>query len=360
MRLHATVLRLSFCAALVAAQSGARADEPFYKGKRITMVINFAVGGPADVEGRLFVRHLGKHIEGNPTILVQNMDGAGGLIGANYLGEVAARDGTVLGHLTGTSWRYANDPERFRVDLKAYEFIAYQPSTSVYFMRTDVPPGVKVATDIGKVRSIVSGGLGPDNGKDLLIRLGLEMLGIANKHITSYRSSPQARLALQQGEIQFFSESPPSYRSIVHPGIVKEGLAIPVWYDSDRGGREGAARQVEGLGIMPYDELHKAIKGALPSGELWDVYRAISTVNGSMLRLLALPPGAPPAAVEALRTAVAQLANDKAYAQDAMKTIGFVPDYETGPDTNAQVLQGIAVRPEIRAFIADYVKKGSR
>ena len=64
--------------------------------------------------------------------------------------------------------------------------------------------------------------------------------------------------------------------------------------------------------------------------------------------------------LECLVAQVAQLANDKAYAQDAMKTIGFVPDYETGPDTNAQVLQGIAVRPEIRAFIADYVKKGSR
>jgi putative tricarboxylic transport membrane protein len=338
----------------------ARAEEPFYKGKRITMVINFAAGGPADIEGRLFARHLARHIEGGPSIVVQNMDGAGGLIGTNYLGEIAARDGTVLGHLTGTSWRYANDPERFRVDFKTYEFIASQPSTSVYYMRTDVPPGVKVATDIAKVKSIISGGLGPDNGKDLLIRLGLEMLGIPNRHITSYRSSPAARLALQLGEIQFFSESPPSYRAIIHPGIVKDGVALGAWYDGDRGGRAGAARQVEGLGLMAYDELYRAIKGAPPSGELWDIYQAISTVNGTMLRLVALPPGAPPAAVEALRSAVAQLASDKDYVADAMRTIGFVPGYETGPDTNAQVRDGLSVRPTIRTFIAEYVKKGSR
>jgi tripartite-type tricarboxylate transporter receptor subunit TctC len=356
----AILLGLSLCAALLAAPLAARAEDPFYKGKRLTMVINFAAGGPADVEGRLFARHIAKHIDGNPSIVVQNLDGAGGLIGSNYVGEIAPRDGTVIGALTGTAWRYANDPERFRVDLMTYEFVAYQPSTSVYFMRTDVPPGVKVATDIGKVASIISGGLGPDNGKDLLIRLGIEMLGIPNKHITSYRSSPQARLALQQGEIQFFSESPPSYRSIVHPGIVKDGIAIPVWYDGDRGGRQGAARQVEGLGIMPYDELYTAIRGKPLGGEMWEVYQAISSVNGTMLRLLALPPGTPPAAIAALRTAVSQLAGDKAYVDDAMKTIGFVPDYETGPDTNAQVRQGIAVRPQVRAFIAEYVKKGSR
>ena len=48
-----------------------------------------------------------------------------------YLGEVAPKDGTTLGYLTGTAWIYANDPERFRVDFRSYEFIAYQPGTSI-------------------------------------------------------------------------------------------------------------------------------------------------------------------------------------------------------------------------------------
>ena len=291
-------------------------------------------------------------------IVVQNMDGAGGLIGSNYIGEVAPRDGTVVGHLTGTSWRYINDPERFRVDLKAFEFIAYQPSTTVYFIRTDTPPGIKVPTDIAKAREVLSGGLGVDNGKDLLIRSGLELLGIPNKHITPYRGSPAARLALQQGEIHFYSESPPSYRSIVHPGIVKEGLAIPVWHDpAQEGDKLVASKQVEGLGIPPYHELYRTIKGTLPSGPLWEARLAINHVNGTMLRLVALPPGAPAAALDALRTAVARLNADKAYADDAVRSIGFVPEYETGPHTNRQVREGLTVRPEIRAFIADYVKK---
>ena len=91
-------------AALLLAPAAASADEPYYKGKRLTVVINFAAGGPADIEGRIFAKYLVRHIDGQPTLVVQNIDGAGGLIGAQYLGEIAPKDGTVLGALTGTAW----------------------------------------------------------------------------------------------------------------------------------------------------------------------------------------------------------------------------------------------------------------
>jgi len=73
-----------FCAAvlLTGTISDAHAADPFYKGKRITLLINFAAGGPTDIEGRLFAKYLVKHIEGEPGIIVQNMDGAGGLVRA--------------------------------------------------------------------------------------------------------------------------------------------------------------------------------------------------------------------------------------------------------------------------------------
>ena len=114
------------------------------------------------------------------------------------------------------------------------------------------------------------------------------------------------------------------------------------------------------LAIPAYHELYRAIYGKLPSGDMWDVYRTIRTISGSMLRLVALPPGAPPAAADALSAAVMRLSADPAYAEDAMKTLGFVPEYAAGPRTNQQVRDGLSVSPEIRAFIADYVKKGAK
>ena len=111
-RLQAVLLAL---AAACALDSSAAAQEPFYKGKRLTVMVNFAPGGSTDIEGRLFARHIAKHIDGQPAVVVQNMDGAGGLNGTAYVGEVAPKDGTMLGFLGGAAWQYASEPERHRV-----------------------------------------------------------------------------------------------------------------------------------------------------------------------------------------------------------------------------------------------------
>jgi tripartite-type tricarboxylate transporter receptor subunit TctC len=357
LALRAPALILGLCCALASAPP-ATADEPFYRGKRLSLIINFAAGGPTDIEGRLLAKHLGKHIEGHPGIIVQNMDGAGGMIGAGFLGEVAPKDGTALGYFTGSAWRYANNPERFRVDFRSYEFVAYQPGTSVAYMRTDVPPGIKEPADIIKAKGVVAGGLGAENSKDLLLRLGLDMVGVPYKYVTSYRGSQAARLALQQNEINVYAESPPSYRAVVAPSLVKEGLAIGLWYDANPGAELGhPSRQVEGLPIVSFPELYRKIKGDMPSGQLWDAYRAILTVNGAMQRQIVLPPGAPPAALAALRAAVLELNDDKEHAEEAARTIGFVPEWVAGADTNTEVRSAITIPPDMRAFIADYVRR---
>src|SRR6266581_258435 len=115
--LRAPCLVLALSTVLALAATTTYADE-FYKGKRLTILINFASGGPTDIEGRLFAKHLARQIAGVPNIVIQNMDGAGGIVGAKYLGEVAPRDGSIAGYFTGTAFMYALDPERFRVDFK--------------------------------------------------------------------------------------------------------------------------------------------------------------------------------------------------------------------------------------------------
>src|SRR5262245_51810958 len=354
--LRAGAVVLGLCVALA---SPAAADEPYYKGKRLALIINFSAGGPTDIEGRLLAKHLVKHIDGNPSIIVQNMDGAGGMIGAGYLGEIAPKDGTTLGYFTGSAWRYANNPERFRVDFRSYEFVAYQPGTSVAYMRTDVPPGIKQATDIVKATGVVAGGLGAENSKDLLLRLALDMLGVPYKYVTSYRGSQAARLALQQNEINLYAESPPSYRAVVEPSLVREGKAIGLWYDANPNAEIGhPARQIEGLPIVSFVELYKKIKGELPSGQLWDAYRTVLSINGAMQRQIVLRPGVPAAAVAELRAAVLRLNDDKEHAEEAARIIGFVPEWVAGPDTNKEVRTAITISPEMRAFIAAYVKRG--
>jgi tripartite-type tricarboxylate transporter receptor subunit TctC len=324
-------------------------------------MVNYAAGGPTDIEGRLFARHIANHIAGQPNIIIQNIDGAGGLTGTTWLGDVAPKDGTAVGYLTGAAWLYASDPEKSRIDLRSYEFVAYQPGTSVYYVRTDVSPGMKVATDIGKAKGLVSGGLSADSSKDLLMRLALDMLKIPYRHVTGYRSNNTARMALQQNEISFFSESPPGYRNVVEPNLVKDGIVIPTWYDPGWNGESiSVPRQVEGMTIQPFNEVYQQINGKAPSGQLWDVYLSALAINSAMQRLVVLPPHVTPAALQALRAAVMELNNDKAFAEDAMKTIGFVPEYVAGPETNRQVRAALTVKPEIRTFVADYIKNTNK
>jgi tripartite-type tricarboxylate transporter receptor subunit TctC len=325
------------------------------------VLINFAAGGPTDVEGRLFAKHFGKHIEGQPNVIVQNMDGAGGMIGANYLGEVAPKDGTMLGYFTGTTWRYVNTPKNFRTDFRSYEFIGYQPGTSVHFVRTDTAPGIRRATDIMKATGIVAGGLGPENSKDLLIRLSLDMLGVPYKYVSPYRGSAAARMALQQREINLYAESPPSYRSLIEPGLVKSGEVIPLYFEPSYDGENFTrSKQMAGIDVLPYHEFYQKVRGRLPSGPMWDVYRTILLVNGTMQRLVVLPPKVSAAAADALRTAVVRLNQDKDYIADAVKSLGFVPEWQSGPQVNRQVRQALSAKPGTREFIADYVKKAKR
>jgi hypothetical protein len=360
MRLRLCLALVGLAAALISASS-APAQEPFYRGKRLSLMVNYAAGGPTDIEGRLFARHIAKHIDGQPNIIVQNIDGAGGLTGTTWLGEVAPKDGTAMGYLTGVAWLYASEPDRHRVDVRTYEFIAYQPGTTVYYVRSDVKPGMKDATDLVKAQGLVSGGLAADNSKDLLIRLSLDMLGVPFRHVTGYRSNNTARMALQQSEINFFAESPPGYRSVVEPNLVRNGQAIPTYYDPGWNGESiSVPKQIEGLAILPFHEFYEKVKGTKPSGPLWEAYLSSLSINAAMQRLLALPPNAPPAALRALRAAVLRLNNDKAFAEDALKTIGFVPEYSASPETNRQVRQAVVLRPEIRSFVADYIKGANR
>lgn len=345
---------------IMACSIGQSQANDFYKDKRLTVMINYPAGGPADIDGRIFARHIGKHIAGNPTVIVQNMAGAGGTIGTKYLAEKGPKDGTVLGILTGSAWRYVNYPENFKIDFKSYEFVAYQPGTTVYFMRTGTKPGIKTGADLMKAEGMVAGGLGAENGKDILIRLSLDMLGLKYKYVTGFPGSAQARLALERGEIDFYSESPPSYRSVVEPNLVKTGAAIGLYYDPGWNGTEfKVPSQVAGMTLPPFHEFYKQLKGTEPSGQLWDIYRTILATNGALQRLVVFAPGVPKEAIEAIQAAVVKLNSDQEFAKDALEKVGFSPVYETGPNTNTEVRRALTVPKEVTDFIKDYVAKGN-
>jgi tripartite-type tricarboxylate transporter receptor subunit TctC len=340
-----------------AAAASATAQQPFYAGKQLTILVNYDAGGPTDLEARVLSRHIGKHIPGNPRIIVQNMGGAGGIVGTKYLGEIAPRDGSMLGYFTASTQRYISNPERFKVDFRTYEFIAVLPSGRIHFMRTDVKPGIKSAADVIKGEDIIVGGLQRDGPKDVSMRLTLDMLGARYRYVTGYNSSNQAMIALQRGEINYFADSPPLYKTKIDP-LVKAGTLIPVFYDPQFDGREfSVPLYMKNYTMQPFHELYKSVKGTMPSGQLWEAYKSLLLTNGTMYRQIVLPPKAPAAAVAALREAVKNLADDRDYIDEASKVMGEAPEYVTSPTLNADVREALTISPELKAFMDTYGKK---
>jgi hypothetical protein len=220
---------------------------------------------------------------------------------------------------------------------------------------------MKLPADIVKAQGLVAGGLAVENAKDIRMRLGLDMLGVPYRYVTGYRGSVQARLALARNEISMFSDSPPTYRTAVEPTLVKSGEVLPVWYDTaGEGDSSHAAASLEGLAIPTFSALHREVKGTPPAGPKWEAFRTIHNINSTLQRLIALPSGAPAEAAAALRAAIAHLNQDQEFAAESVKTIGFAADYETGPDIAARVRALLVASPEVRAFVADYIKSGQK
>ena len=359
MRRIGGVLAVLLCQ--VGFVSNLYAQDSFYAGKRLTVLINFAPGGPTDIEGRLFARHVSKHLAGKPSIVVQNMAGAGGGVGTNYLGEIAPRDGTMVGYLTGAAWRYVNVREQSRVDFLTYRPVAYQPGTTVYYFRADTLSNYAAPSDFLKASNLVIGGLSAESSKDMLLRLTLDMLGVKYKYVTGYKSNSDARLAFQRGEISVFSESPPGYRSVVEPGLVAKGEAYPLFYDPGwNGARFTEPAQIKGLTLPPFQDFYKKAKGSDPSGKLWQMYLHILAVNGAMQRMVVYPPATPDAAMQAMRLAIGKLETDEDYSREALKLVGFVPDYESSSNVEDDVRRALSIPGEDKEWLLNYVKSAPR
>ena len=123
---------------------------PFYQSKTLNFVINFAAGGPTDIESRIFARHLTRHIPGNPPVTVQNMGGGGGLTAVNYIGEVAKPDGYTAAYFTGALFQHQIKDPALRVDISKFGFVTGVHGVTVSYVRADVPPGIKRPSDFVK------------------------------------------------------------------------------------------------------------------------------------------------------------------------------------------------------------------
>ena len=184
------------------AQSG---GEPL-AGKTVTMVIGFGPGGGYDLWGRTLARHIGRHLPGKPTVVPQNMPGAGSLIAANHIYSAAPKDGTVLGIIArDAALAELTGLQGARFDARKFTWVG-SPATETNVCIAYHTAKVKSAKDLFQ-QELISGNTGPGTGTSTYPKALTGLLGMKFKSIGGFPSSSDVFLAMERGEVEGMCES---------------------------------------------------------------------------------------------------------------------------------------------------------
>jgi tripartite-type tricarboxylate transporter receptor subunit TctC len=175
--------------------------QDFYKGKTINILAGFSPGGGYDANARVLARHMGRHIPGNPAIVVQNMPGAGSLNAVHYLNNTAAKDGTVLNTFNfGAIGEARLSPQKIKIDFRKFNWIGSisQDLTVCYVWHT---LGVKTLDELKARPKVHYGSTGPGSSSDLNQRIMKNIFGVKLQQVGGYPGSAEQRIAIERGEL---------------------------------------------------------------------------------------------------------------------------------------------------------------
>ena len=196
------IRRVSMCAmwasaaalAATLATQGARSAgvDDFYRGKTVSLLIGYSVGGGYDAYGRLVARHFAKHLPGNPNVVPQNMSGAGSLKAANYLYSVAPKDGSVIGTFS-RSQGIAPLVDKAEFDSTKFTWLgSVTDEVSLCVTRHDAP--VKTFSEL-LVTPATFGGEGAGSDPNIFALFYRNVLGAKIKIVTGYPGTNEIQLA---------------------------------------------------------------------------------------------------------------------------------------------------------------------
>ncbi len=189
---------IALVAALLTQPVHAAGPEDFYKGKTISLVIGYSVGGGYDAYARLVARHLGKHIPGNPSVVPQNMTGAGSLKAANYIYSVAPKDGSAIGTFS-RSLSIAPLLNKAEFDSTKFAWIgSVTDEVSLCVTRQDA--AVKTWSDMLATETTF-GGEGAGSDPNIFALLYRNVFGAKIKIVAGYPGTNEITLATERKEV---------------------------------------------------------------------------------------------------------------------------------------------------------------
>jgi len=192
--------------AFSAAPAHADGVADFYKDKTVTIMVGFGAGGGYGLYARTLSQHMGRHIPGNPNIVLQFMVGAGGVKVANYFYNVAARDGTFLAHLANSAaLQQVLRPDRIRYDASKLTYLGRMVSMRSAIIVWHTAPATTLADF--KKKTVIFGATGKAGQDYMNPTLMKNVLGFKVKMVTGYKGSNAINLAMEKGELHAMANS---------------------------------------------------------------------------------------------------------------------------------------------------------
>jgi tripartite-type tricarboxylate transporter receptor subunit TctC len=281
----------------------------FYRGRLVEIVIGMDVGGGYDTYSRLVGRYLGKYIPGNPTFIPQNMTGAGSRTAANWLYNVAARDGSVIGALTeGTPLDQARKQPGIQFDATKFNWIG-NPIVDNQVTLAYADSGLVTLADVKARGGLICGGTGASTPPIIFPRIINRLLGTNIRIIPGYPGAGTMVLAMQRGEINCLgSHSWAATKATMANLLADHKLNVLVQWGP-----------TEDPDISAYAGHHVPLIDAYAQNDADRRVLALMSSGTAMGRPLVAPPETPPERVAALRQAFDTVMEDADFRAEAQR-----------------------------------------
>jgi tripartite-type tricarboxylate transporter receptor subunit TctC len=315
---------------------------PYYEGKTIRIIVGFSAGGGFDLYARVIARHMGKHIPGNPTIIVENMTGAGSLISANYVYKVAKPDGLTIGNFNGGLFlNQVMEQPGIEFDARKFEYIGAAVTEECAYAFTKASGITSIEKWMASKTPVKMGGSAPGTAPDNMIRIAKSVLSLPTQIITGYKGTADIRLAAESGEIAGSAWSWYSMR-VAWRKALEAGDVVVVM--------QGAPKPFPDLPNIPLainlakaDEARQLIEAGIHNPNLFT-------------RALVLPPGTPKERMQILVKAFQETLKDREFLAETEKgKLDLNP--VTGEELEKAVAAIFKLDPSLLAKLKDILFK---
>ncbi len=317
------------------------AEEPFYRGKTIRLIVGLAPGGGFDTYSRVIARHMGKHIPGAPAMVVDNMPGAASLLAANHVYKVAKPDGLTIGNFVGgLVFQQILGLPGVAFDGPKFEYLGV-PAQDNFII------GVAKSTGITSIEQwkasgtmLKIGGVAPGGGTDDIPKVLKATLGLPLQMVSGYKGTGPIRLAFNSGEVHGISNSLESFRATWRAELYK-----------------GEVNYLVQANLKPHPEIPNVPWAAdlTKNEEARKMILTSARVNGVLNRFYVLPPGTAKDRVLLLRRAFMDTMKDAEFLADTQRA-KLDLDPIDGEEIQKQVRELFKLEPALVAKLKEILK----